>query len=63
MYEVTFDFAQVDQPRPPRRAAPRGGRQHQQAMDDFVSVQAATLPIGSPENIGRIMTTQGAPTS
>jgi hypothetical protein len=30
----------------------------QQAMDDFVSIQAGTLPIPaffSPENVGRIM--------
>jgi hypothetical protein len=33
-------------------------------MDDFVSVQAGTLPIPeffSPENIGRIMGAQGLP--
>jgi 2-polyprenyl-6-methoxyphenol hydroxylase-like FAD-dependent oxidoreductase len=59
MYEMTFDFAQVDQPPPPEMqqllAAVAGS---QEAMDDFVSVQAGTLPIPSffsPENIGRIM--------
>jgi len=59
MYEMTFDFAQVDQPPPPETqqllAAVAG---NQEAMDDFVSVQAGTLPIPeffSPENIGRIM--------
>jgi len=59
MYEMTFDFAQVDQPPPPEMqqllAAVAGT---QEAMDDFVSVQAGTLPIPSffsPENVGRIM--------
>jgi hypothetical protein len=34
---------------------------NQQAMDDFVSVQAGTMPIPeffSPENIGRILAAQ-----
>jgi 2-polyprenyl-6-methoxyphenol hydroxylase-like FAD-dependent oxidoreductase len=59
MYEMTFEFAQVDQPPPPEMqqllAAVAGT---QEAMDDFVSVQAGTLPIPSffsPENVGRIM--------
>ena len=59
MYEMTFDFAQVDQPPPPETqqllAAVAGS---QAAMDDFVSVQAGTLPIPEffdPENVGRIM--------
>ena len=67
MYEMTFDFAQVDQPPPPETQQLLGAvAGNQQAMDDFVSVQAGTLPIPeffSPENIGRIMATQGAPTS
>ena len=64
MYEMTFDFAQVDQPPPPETqqllAAVAG---NQAAMDDFVSVQAGTLPIPeffSPDNVGRIMAAQGA---
>jgi 2-polyprenyl-6-methoxyphenol hydroxylase-like FAD-dependent oxidoreductase len=59
MYEMTFDFAQVDQPPPPETqqllAAVAG---NQAAMDDFVSVQAGTMPIPeffSPDNVGRIM--------
>lgn len=63
MYEMTFDFAQVDQPPPPEMqqllAAVAGDPR---AMDDFVSVQAGTMPIPEffdPENIGRIMAAQG----
>jgi flavin-dependent dehydrogenase len=64
MYEMTFDLAQVDQPPPPEM-------QHllaavatdQRAMDDFVSVQAGTLPVPeffAEENIGRILAAHGA---
>ena len=66
MYEMTFDFAQVDQPPPLETQQLLGAVSgDQQAMDDFVSVQAGTLPIPeffSPENVGRIMATQGQPT-
>ena len=59
MYEMTFDFAQVDQPPPPETQQLLGAvAGSQEAMDDFVSVQAGTLPIPeffSPENVGRIM--------
>jgi 2-polyprenyl-6-methoxyphenol hydroxylase-like FAD-dependent oxidoreductase len=59
MYEMTFDFAQVDQPPPPEMQQLLGAvAGNQEAMDDFVSVQAGTLPIPSffsPENVGRIM--------
>ena len=62
MYEMTFDFAQLDQAPPPETqqllAAVAG---NQRAMDDFVSVQAGTLPISeffSPDNVGRIMGVQ-----
>jgi 2-polyprenyl-6-methoxyphenol hydroxylase-like FAD-dependent oxidoreductase len=65
MYEMTFDFAQLDQPPPPETqqllAAVSGNAE---AMDDFVSVQAGTLPIPeffSPENIGQIMGAQVPP--
>ena len=62
MYEMTFDFAQVDQPPPPEMQQLLAAvARDQQAMDDFVSVQAGTLPIPeffSPENLERIMTPQ-----
>ncbi len=62
MYEMTFDFAQVDQPPPPETQQLLGAvARSQQATDDFVSVQAGTMPIPeffSPENIGRIMAAQ-----
>ena len=46
MYEMTFDFAQVDQPPPPETQQLLGAvAGNQQAMDDFVSVQAGTMPI------------------
>jgi len=64
MYEMTFEFAQLDQPPPPETqqllAAVSG---NQQAMDDFVSVQAGTLSIPeffSPDNVGRILASAGA---
>jgi flavin-dependent dehydrogenase len=65
MYEMTFDFAQVDRPPPPETQQLLGAvAGNQRAMDDFVSVQAGTLPIPeffSPENVGRIMAERGAP--
>ena len=65
MYEMTFDFAQVDQPPPPETQQLLGAvAGHQQAMDDFVSVQAGTMPIPeffNPANIGRIMAAHEPP--
>jgi len=62
MYEMTFGFAQLDQPPPPETQQLLGAvAGNQQAMDDFVSVQAGTLPIPEffdPANIGRIMAAQ-----
>jgi flavin-dependent dehydrogenase len=59
MYEMTFDFAQVDQPPPPETQRLLGAvAADQQAMGDFVSVQAGTLPIPEffdPGNVGRIL--------
>jgi 2-polyprenyl-6-methoxyphenol hydroxylase-like FAD-dependent oxidoreductase len=59
MYAMTFDFSQLDQPPPPETQQLLAAvAQSQSAMDDFVSVQAGTLPVPEffePGNIGRIM--------
>jgi 2-polyprenyl-6-methoxyphenol hydroxylase-like FAD-dependent oxidoreductase len=60
MYEMTFDFAQVGQPPPPEMQQLLGAvAGDQQAMEDFVSVQAATLPVQEffdPANVARLVT-------
>jgi 2-polyprenyl-6-methoxyphenol hydroxylase-like FAD-dependent oxidoreductase len=65
MYEMTFDLAQVDQPPPPEMQQLLAAvAASQPTMDDFVSVQAGTLPIPaffSDENVGRLMVGQGGP--
>jgi 2-polyprenyl-6-methoxyphenol hydroxylase-like FAD-dependent oxidoreductase len=62
VYEFTDDFAQL-RPPPPELAQLLGAMQgNQEAMDGFVSVQAATLPAPEffePENVGRIMREAG----
>jgi 2-polyprenyl-6-methoxyphenol hydroxylase-like FAD-dependent oxidoreductase len=59
MYEMTFDFAQLDKPPPPETQQLLSAvATSQEAMNDFVSVQAGTLPIPdffNPDNINRIM--------
>ena len=64
MYEMTFELAQVDQPPPPEMQQLLAAvARSQEAMDDFASVQAGTMPIPevfSDENVGRIMGAQGA---
>jgi flavin-dependent dehydrogenase len=63
MYEMTFEFAQVEKPPPPETQQLLAAvAQDQLAMDDFVSVQAGTLTIPeffSDENVGRIMAGAG----
>jgi 2-polyprenyl-6-methoxyphenol hydroxylase-like FAD-dependent oxidoreductase len=63
VYEFTDDFAQL-QPPPPDLQQLIGAMQgNQEAMDDFVSVQASTLPAPEffdPENVGRVMAQSGA---
>jgi flavin-dependent dehydrogenase len=63
VYELTDEFAQL-QPPPPELQQLIGAMQgNQEAMDAFVSVQAATLPAPeffAPENVGRIMAAAGA---
>ena len=67
MYEMTFGFAQLDQPPPPEMQQLLGAvAGNQRAMDDFVSVQAGTLPVPhffDPDNVGRIMAEASAATA
>jgi 2-polyprenyl-6-methoxyphenol hydroxylase-like FAD-dependent oxidoreductase len=62
MYEMTFDFAQMDQPPPPEtQQLLRAVARDEDAMKDFVSVQAGTLPVPeffNPENIDRVLAAQ-----
>jgi 2-polyprenyl-6-methoxyphenol hydroxylase-like FAD-dependent oxidoreductase len=62
VYEFTDDFAQLQPPPPEMQQLIGAMARNQKAMDDFVSVQASTLP--APEffasaNIGRIMQDAG----
>jgi flavin-dependent dehydrogenase len=64
IYEFTCDFAKLEPP-PPEMQQLFGAMQgKQEAMDDFVSVMAGTLPAPeffAPENVGRIMARAAAP--
>jgi 2-polyprenyl-6-methoxyphenol hydroxylase-like FAD-dependent oxidoreductase len=63
VYEFTDDFAQLQPPPAELMALIGAMHANQEAMDGFVSVQAATLPAPeffAPENVGRIMS-QAAP--
>jgi 2-polyprenyl-6-methoxyphenol hydroxylase-like FAD-dependent oxidoreductase len=63
MYEMTFDFAQLDRPPPPETQQLLGAiAGNQEAMDAFVSVQAGTVPIPEffgPDNVNRIIGAAG----
>ena len=62
VYEFTDDFAQLRPPPPEMQQLLGAMRGDQEAMDDFVSVQAATLAAPeffAPENVGRIMARAG----
>jgi 2-polyprenyl-6-methoxyphenol hydroxylase-like FAD-dependent oxidoreductase len=63
VYEFTDDFAQLQPPPPEMQQLLGAMRGNQDAIDGFVSVQAATLPAPeffAPENVGRIMAEAGA---
>ena len=63
VYEFTDDFAQLQPPPPEMQQLLGAMHGNQEAMDGFVSVQAATLPAPdffAPENVGRIMEQAGA---
>jgi flavin-dependent dehydrogenase len=58
LYELTCDFAKLEPPPPDLQELIGAMEGNQAAMDDFVSVMAATLPAPDffgPENTGRIM--------
>jgi 2-polyprenyl-6-methoxyphenol hydroxylase-like FAD-dependent oxidoreductase len=60
VYEFTDEFAQLQPPPPELQQLIGAMHGNQEAMDAFVSVQAATLPAPeffAPENVGRIMAT------
>jgi 2-polyprenyl-6-methoxyphenol hydroxylase-like FAD-dependent oxidoreductase len=62
MYEMTFELASFEPPPPEAQQLLGAIASDQGAMDDFVSVQAGTLPIPEffhPDNVGRILA--GAP--
>ena len=63
VYEFTDDFAQLQPPPPELQQLIGAMHGNQEAMDAFVSVQAATLPAPeffAPENVRRIMSSAGA---
>jgi 2-polyprenyl-6-methoxyphenol hydroxylase-like FAD-dependent oxidoreductase len=63
LYELTCDFAKLEPPPPDLQALIGAMQGNQGAMDDFVSVMAATLPAPEffgPENTGRIMESAAA---
>lgn len=58
VYEFTDEFAQLQPPPPETQQLLGAMRDNQEAMDDFVSVQANTLPAPEffdPANLGRII--------
>ena len=58
LYELTCEFAKLEPPPPDLEELIGAMQGNQAAMDDFVSVMAATLPAPEffrPENMGRIM--------
>ena len=65
VYEFTDEFAQLEPPPPELQQLIGAIHGNQEAMDAFVSVQAATLAAPEffdPANVGRIMSQAGAPT-
>ena len=58
VYEFTDEFATLEPPSPEMQQLIGAMQGNQEAQDQFVSVQAATMPAPeffSPENVGRIM--------
>ena len=66
VYEFTDQFAQLLPPPPELQQLLGAMAGNQEAIDGFVSVQAATLPAPeffAPENIGRIMSESALPSA
>jgi 2-polyprenyl-6-methoxyphenol hydroxylase-like FAD-dependent oxidoreductase len=62
VYDFTDDFAQLDAPPPEMQQLLGAMHGNQEAMNEFVSVQAATLPAPeffAPQNVSRIMAAAG----
>jgi flavin-dependent dehydrogenase len=62
IYELTDEFSQLLPPPPALQQLLGAIQGDQEAVDDFISVQAATLPpqaFFAPENIGRLMGAAG----
>lgn len=58
IFEFTCDFATLEPPPPEMQQLMGAMQADQDAMDDFVSVVAGTVPAPrffAPENVGRIM--------
>jgi len=65
IYEFTGELAKLEPPPPEMQQLLGAVYGNQEAMDDFVSMTAGTLPAPeffAPENIGRIMSGAAAPT-
>jgi flavin-dependent dehydrogenase len=63
VYEFTCEFANVAPPPPEMQQLIGAMQGNQEAQDQFISVQAATMPAPeffAPENVGRIMAAAGA---
>jgi flavin-dependent dehydrogenase len=58
VYEFTFQFAAMEPPPPEMQQLIGAMQGNQEAQDEFISVQAATMPAPeffAPENVGKIM--------
>jgi flavin-dependent dehydrogenase len=63
VYEFTCEFANVAPPPPEMQQLIGAMQGNQEAQDQFISVQAATMPAPeffAPENVGKIMAAAGA---
>jgi 2-polyprenyl-6-methoxyphenol hydroxylase-like FAD-dependent oxidoreductase len=64
VYEFTFQFATMEPPPPEMQQLIGAMQGNQEAQDEFISVQAATMPAPeffAPENVGKIMAAAAPP--